>query len=38
MTGNDEAFYDPDLRLQLRKENKFHFIAFTEHICQKQLY
>ena len=33
--GNDEAFYDPDLQLQLRKGNKFLLTTFTEHICQK---
>ncbi len=33
--GNDDIFYDPDLRLQQRKGNKFHFIALREHIFQK---
>ena len=34
-TGNDEALYDPDQLLQLRKGNKLHLTTFTEHICQK---
>ena len=33
--GNDVAFFDPDLPLQLRKGNKLHLTTFTEHICQK---
>ena len=32
---NDEAFFDPDLPLQLRTWNKLHLTTFTEHICQK---
>ena len=33
--GNDEALYDLDRPLQLRKGNKFHLTTFTESICQK---
>ena len=33
--GNDEALFNPDLPLQLRKGNKLHLTTFTEHICQK---
>ena len=32
MTGNDEALFNPDLPLQLRKGNKFHLITFTNFI------